>query len=259
MTKKPAPAGSAMTTGICRSTINAVHVRGVDLCNELIGRVSFTQMLFLDVMGRLPSDLEVRVIDAVLASLMEHGLTPSVIAARFTYASAPEALQGAVAAGLLGAGSVMLGTLEGSARLLQEIVESEEGVESAARRIAEEHKQARKPISGFGHPTHKPDDPRSTRLFTLSAEWGLPGRHVAAAKALSRAVDEAFGKHLTMNASLACGAMLLEIGVPVGIIRGFAIIARAAGLIAHLYEEQNNPLAWPAARIVQDNVAFEGP
>lgn len=250
-----------LTTALCHATVDSVHIRGRNLCTELIGQVSFTQMLFFDILGRMPEQREVLVLDAVLVTLMEHGLAPSAIAARLTYASAPEALQGAVAAGLLGAGSVMLGTLEGSARLLSEIVASAatEGLDSAARRVALEHQTAGKPVSGFGHPSHKPHDPRTVRLFSLAHEWRLPGRHIAAAQALGRAVDEVFGKHLTLNASLACGALLAEIDMPLEIVRGFALITRAAGLIAHIYEEQRNPIAWPMAKIVQDGVVYRAP
>jgi citrate synthase len=248
-----------LTTQLCHATVDTVYIRGRNLCTELIGNVSFTQMLFLDILGRLPDPQEIRVVDAVFVTLMEHGLAPSAIATRLTYASAPEALQGAVAAGLLGAGSVMLGTLEGSAKLLNEIVASADGIDAAARRVAFEHKTAGKPVTGFGHPLHKPNDPRTTRLFDLAGEWGLPGRHVAAAQALGRAVDEVFGKHLTMNASLACGALLAEIGMPLAIVRGFAIITRAAGLIAHIYEEQRNPIAWQMATIAQNGVTYRAP
>jgi len=245
-----------LTTELCHATVDSIHIRGRNLCTELIGQLTFTQMLFFDILGRLPTRKEILVLDAVFVTLMEHGLAPSAIVTRLTYASAPEALQGAVAAGLLGAGSVMLGTLEGSAELLIEIVSSKDGIESAARKIALAYKAAGKPVSGFGHPSHKPDDPRTVHLFALAREWQLPGAHVAAANALSRAVDDVFGKHLTMNASLACGALLAEIGMPLQIVRGFAIITRAAGLIAHIYEEQRNPIAWKLAKNVQDSVTY---
>lgn len=256
MPDKCVPPRDGLTTELCHSTVDTILIRGRNLCTELIGQLSFTQMLFFDILGRLPTQQEILVLDAVFVTLMEHGLAPSAIVTRLTYASAPEALQGAVAAGLLGAGSVMLGTLEGSAQLLNEIVSSKDGVEAAARHVALAHKAAGKPVSGFGHPSHKPDDPRTVRLFALARVWGLPGAHIAAANALSRAVDDVFGKHLTMNASLACGALLVEIGMPLQIVRGFAIITRAAGLIAHIYEEQRNPIAWKAAKIVQDSVTY---
>jgi citrate synthase len=259
MPARSVPQRDGLTSELCRSTVDTIHIRDKNLCTELIGKVSFTQMLFFDILGRMPDPQEILVLDAVFVTLMEHGLAPSAIATRLTYASAPEALQGAVAAGLLGAGSVMLGTLEGSARLLTEIVTSEEGVESTARRIVSACKASGEPVCGFGHPSHKPDDPRTTRLFALAEEWGLPGEHIAAARTLSRVVDEVFGKHLTMNASLACGALLAEIRMPLQIVRGFAIITRAAGLIAHIYEEQRNPIAWQMAKIVQDSVAYRAP
>lgn len=244
------------STALCRATADRVEVRGKDLCAELIGKVDFIQMMMFEVFGRMPSDIETRVVNAVMVAVMEHGMTPSTIAARMIYSSGPEALQGAMGAGLLAGGSVLLGTTENCARLLQKIVADPEGVETAARREAQAHRQARKPIPGFGHPWHYPDDPRTLRLFALAKELALPCRYVDAARALSSAVDAAYGKHLTMNASTAFAVLFCEIGIPVEIMRGFILVARSAGLLAHIREEQQHPVAWDLMKSAEVAVPY---
>lgn len=239
MSNKPQP-----TTALCTHDSRSIHVRGKNLCEELIGKVSFTEMLFLDVFGRLPDSTETRILDAMMVTLMEHGLAPSAIATRLTYSSSPEAIQGAIAAGLLGAGSMMLGTLGKSAELLQKIVADEEGVETAALREATWHRENRVPVPGFGHPHHKPDDPRTVKLFELAEELGLGGKYIYACKTLGECVDEVYGKHLTINASAGMGALLSEINIPPALMQGFAIVCRAGGLVAHVAEEMKNPAAW---------------
>lgn len=244
------------TTALCTHDASSIHVRGRNLCTELIGKVSFTQMMFLDIFGRLPSDTETTVLDAMLVTLMEHGLAPSAIATRLIYSSSPEAVQGAVAAGLLGAGSMMLGTLGKSAVLLRKIAHDPEGVAAASLREARWHRENRVPVPGFGHPDHKPDDPRTIRLFGLADELGLAGRYVEACRALGKAVDEVYGKHLTINASAAMGALLSEIDIPPELMQGFAIVCRSAGLVAHIHEEMKNPAAWVMAAAAQDSIPY---
>ena len=244
---------------LCTYDRTSIHVRGMNLCEELIGKVNFTQMLFFDILGRMPDERKAAVINAMLVTLMEHGLVPSAIATRMIYSSSPEAMQGAVAAGLLGAGSMMLGTLGRSAQLLDKIVNDPQGIEVAARREAQWHKDNRVPVPGWGHPHHKPDDPRTTRLFELGRELGLPGKHIEACEALSEAVDDVFGKHLTVNASAAMGALLAEIGLPTELMQGFAIICRSAGLVAHIYEEMQDPAAWAMAKASSEAIPYSGP
>jgi len=237
------------TTSIASHSADDVFIRGKSLCKELIGRHSFTEMIYFQVLGRMPTADQTVMIDACLVTLMEHGLVPSVLAARLTYSSAPEALQGAVAAGLLGVGSVFVGAMEGCAALLARIVAAEDG-EGEAKRIAVEHRAARTPLPGFGHPTHKPDDPRAQRLLALARERGIAGRHVAAIETLSAAIDAVYGRHITINATGAIAAVLGDCGVPSAIARGFGLIARCAGLVGHLYEEHTNPAMraiWEAA------------
>lgn len=162
------------TTSIATHTNEDIYIRDRSLCRELIGKLSFTEMIYFQILGRMPTPAQTAVVDACLVTLMEHGLTPSALATRLIYSSAPEAMQAGVAAGLMGVGSVFVGTMEGCATLLAEILAAPEGVPAAARRIAEEHRAARKPLPGFGHHLHRPDDPRSIRLFQVAATRASP-------------------------------------------------------------------------------------
>ncbi|HKP26308.1 MAG TPA: citryl-CoA lyase [Dongiaceae bacterium] len=237
------------TTGIASHSADDVFIRGASLCRELIGRRSFTEVIYFQILGHMPTPDQAVLINACLVALMEHGLTPSVLAARLTYSSAPEALQGAVAAGLLGVGGRFVGSMEGCAALLQRIVTAEDG-EAEATRIAVEHRAARTPLPGFGHHIHKPDDPRAQRLLELARERKVAGRYVAAVTALGAAIDATYGRHITINATGAIAAVLGDCGIPAEIARGFGLIARCAGLVGHLYEEQHKPTlraVWEAA------------
>jgi len=238
------------TTSIATSTSEDVFIRGKSLCRELIGELSFTEMMVFQMLGRRPAPPETAMVDACLVALMEHGLTPSALAARLVYSSAPEAMQGAVAAGLLGIGSLFVGTVEGCAILLQRLLEAGSGLEAEARLVAEEHRAGGTAIPGFGHPLHKPHDPRALRLFELARQHGTAGRHMAAIEALSQAVDATYGKPITVNVTGAIAAVLGDCGVPAGIMRGFAIVSRCAGLVGHIHEEQQKPAMraiWEAA------------
>jgi citrate synthase len=238
------------TTSIATATVDDVVIRGESLCRDLIGKIGFTEMTYFVVLGRKPTPGQARVLDACLVTLMEHGLTPSVLASRLVYSSAPEAMQAAVAAGILGVGSVFVGTVEGCAALLARLLGSGDGIAVEARRVAEEHKAARRPVPGFGHPLHKPDDPRPACIFRVADEAGISGPHIAALRALALAVDEISGRHVTINATGAIAAALGDAGVPARIMRGFAILARCAGLVAHVGEEQTQPAMraiWEAA------------
>jgi citrate synthase len=229
------------TTAIAHATREDVTIRGRSLCREMIGRMGFTEAIFFQVLGRMPTPAQATLVDACLVTLMEHGLTPSVLSARLVYSSAPEALQSGVAAGLLGVGSVFAGSMEGCAMLLERLVAAGGGAAEDAKRIAEEHRAARRPVPGFGHPTHKPDDPRAQVLLALAREQGIALPHVAALETLASAVDAASGRHVTINATGAIAALLADCGVPAAITRGFALIARCAGLVGHLHEEQRDP------------------
>src|SRR5262245_41725291 len=237
------------TTSISTSTPDDVFVRDRSLPRELMGHLTFTQMMLFHVLGRMPGAAETAVVDACLLALMEHGMTPSVLAARLVYGSSPEALQAAVAAGVLGVGSRFVGTVEECAALLERVAAAAEPAAEAAR-IVDEHRARRAPIPGFGHPLHAPDDPRAVRLAALQRERGAAGPHLGALDVLSTAVDAAMGRHLTVNATGAVAAALGDCGVPAAIMRGFALIARCAGLVGHVHEEQQRSAMrsiWEAA------------
>jgi citrate synthase len=237
-------------TAICHYDETSIFVRGRDLCRDLIGSISLTDYLFLLVMGDLPTAAQRAVVEAALVAIAEHGLTPSIIAARLTYMGAPESFQGAVAAGLLGVGDQFVGTVEAVAPLLVEIAGHAGDMDSAARAVVARHRDVKKLIPGFGQPHHKPDDPRSPALFAVGEKHGVNGRYVEALRALGCAVDAAAGKHFTINAPAAISSLFLEIGVPVRIMRGLVLIGRCIGVVGHLAEEQAEPagrLLWDAA------------
>jgi citrate synthase len=234
--KRPVP-----ETRLCHHTLTSLHYRDQDLVEDLIGQRTFTEVMLMQILGRPPRPVDVRLVDAVLVVLMEHGLTPSAIATRLVYMSAPENLQGAVSAGLLAVGSSFVGTMENCARLLDRLRAADDPA-AEAQAIAREHQATRSPVPGFGHHLHKPVDPRAYKLLDLArAEPELPGDHLRALATLSAAVDAAAGRPVTLNATGAVAALLGELGVPTAVMRGFAVISRAAGLVAHIVEEQRSP------------------
>jgi citrate synthase len=162
------------SSAISSSNEDTILVRGRDLCGELIGHVSFTDHAWLLVTGQMPNEAQRRVLDATLVAIAEHGLVPSVQASRMTFAAAPEALQGAVAAGILGCGSVILGATHEAGRLLHEVVTRSAGgaLDVAAREVIQEYRAAQRAIPGYGHPLHKAGDPRVVRLFEVAAAVG---------------------------------------------------------------------------------------
>lgn len=246
-----------VTTAIARHTASAIYVRGADLVNDLMGELTFTEMILFHLTGKRPDRAATVVLDSVLVTLMEHGLTPSAIVTRLIYDSAPEALQSAVAAGLLGVGSTFVGTMEGCSALIDEMLAAPEGVDARAAAIADRHRAQKKPMHGFGHPHLRPDDPRTPRLFEIALRQGVPGQHIGALKVLSREVDRAFGRHMTINATGAIAAVLGEIGVPASVMRGMAVISRSAGLVGHICEERERPAARAIWNMVENGIPFE--
>ncbi|MFO1189805.1 MAG: citryl-CoA lyase [Alphaproteobacteria bacterium] len=257
MSEKAKSATGPMT-GLATSNRDRIIVRDKDLMKDLIGKLTFTEMAIFLILGRSPTAAETTIVDAVMVTLMEHGMTPAALATRFVNFSAPEAMQGAVAAGLLAVGSNLVGTMEGMARNLQEIVADPAGIEAASRRIARTHREAGLAVPGFGHPIHRPDDPRSPRLIEVAQQAGVKGTYISALNVLAREVDAAYGRHLTINATGAIGAVLSEIGVPWTLMRGFAIISRAAGLVAHIHEERQKPAAPTLWHLCEEAVPYAG-
>ncbi|VFR24695.1 Citrate synthase (si) [plant metagenome] len=232
---------NAPTTRLCAHSLTGMHYRDADLVEDLLGKKTFTEVMFAQIMGREARPVDLRIVDAVLITLMEHGLTPSAIATRLIYMSAPENLQGAVASGLMAVGSQFVGTMENCAGLLARIIEASNPA-AEARAIAQAHRAERRSLPGFGHHLHKPDDPRSIKLLALAdAEKDLEGKWTGALRLFGQAIDDTYGKHITINATGATAALLGEIGVPTRLMRGFAVISRAAGLVSHVAEEQQAP------------------
>jgi citrate synthase len=225
------------------SSADRIVVRGHDLV-ELIGTASLGDVAFLELMGRLPNASESAVFNAIAITLVEHGLTPSAIASRLTYLGAPESLQGAVAAGLLGLGDRYGGPIEEAARTLQEALPAEGGdLPAIAKKVVADARQAGRAVAGVGHPIHKPVDPRTPRLFEVAAENGFSGRYVELMTRIGGEAERAYGKSLPVNATGAIAALASELGMPWQVTRGLAVMARAIGLVAHLQEEMREPLA----------------
>jgi citrate synthase len=246
------------SSALSTSNADTIVVRGKDLCRDLIGQVSFTDYLWFLLSGEMPQPAQRRVLDATLVAIAEHGLVPSVQASRMTYAAAPEALQGAVAAGLLGCGSVILGAAEDAGRLLAEVV-SRGGDRNAASAVVTELRQAKKPVPGYGHPLHKGEDPRATRLFAVATEAGLSDAHRRAAKEIEAVLPEITGKTLVMNVSAAIPAVLLDAGFPLGALKGVPLLARTASLIAHLLEEKTKPIGFVLSHAAAKAIDYDGP
>lgn len=249
-------------SAICTSNEATILVRGRDLCEELIGRISFTEHVWLLVTGELPSEAQRRVFDSALVAIAEHGLVPSVQAGRMTLAAAPEALQGAVAAGLLGCGSVILGAAEDAGRLLQEVVTrtaSSASMRTAASEVVREYRDAQRPIPGYGHPLHKGYDPRARRLLEVAKETGIRGQHVEAAEAIDAVLPEITGKPLAMNVSAGIPAVLLDAGFPLLAVKGAPLLARTASLIAHLLEERTRPIGFVLSHAGAAAIDYDGP
>ena len=211
------------------STPDRITVRGKDLPNEILGHLNLGDMAFLELTGRAPNPKESKLFNAMVVTLVEHGITPSALAARLTYLGAPEALQGAVASGLLGLGSVFVGSMEGVARLLSESVSAKKD----AKAIVAENKR----IPGLGHPVHKPVDPRSVRLFEIARETGFYGKYCQLMEAIAKE------KNITLNATGAIGALACELGLDWKIVKGLGVMARAIGLVGHILEETREPMA----------------
>ena len=226
------------------STADRIVVRGHDLV-DLIGNVSLGDFAFLELQGRLPTPAESTVFNAITVTLVEHGMTPSAIAARLTHLGAPEALQAAVAAGLLGLGDRFGGPAEEAARMLQEAIgaDADPDLPAVARKIVARQKELKRAVPGLGHPIHKPIDPRVPRLFEVAAANGFSGRYVRLIELVSEEASRTLGRPLPVNATGAIGAIASELDLSWRVCRGIAVMARAIGLVAHLQEEQQEPLA----------------
>jgi citrate synthase len=234
-----------------------VEVRGRDLTRDLMGRVSFTEYFHLLLTGHEPSEDQRFFLDLLLVAIAEHGMMPTNVAARMTLAADPGSLQGAVAAGILGCGPVILGTAESCARLLERGVAAGGDPMAVARDVAREVHAAGDRLPGFGHPVHRPLDPRAERILELADEHGVSGSHVRLARLLRDAVAQTWGKPLTMNVSMPIAAVMLDLGFPSATVKAVPILARTAGLLAHLAEEQEHPLGLLMAGRAEEAIEYE--
>jgi citrate synthase len=239
-----------LRSDIAWSTPNRITIKGYDLCDEILGVLSLGDMAFLELMDRLPTQRESVLFNAIAVALVEHGLTPSAIAARMTYSGAPEAMQAAVAAGILGLGTVFVGSMESAARMPQEAPDeggASNEPDAVARDIVKTFFDQRQPVPGLGHHFHKPVDPRAIRLFDIAEKEGASGQHIALMKAISHQAELQYGKPLPVNVTGAIGAIASEIGIPWSVVRGIGVMARAIGLVGHIREE----IAYPIAREIK--------
>lgn len=259
-------AGPGYRTGIGTSTADSILLLGHDLADDLIGKVGFGELAFWLMAKRRPSPGQLAMFEAVLVSLADHGFTPTAIAARLTYTSAPESLQGAVAAGLLGGGSRFLGVTEDAARFLSECLahqpsrpDDPAGWEALAADVVTETRAAGRFVPGLGHPVHKVQDPRTPVLFDLARRHGTFGDHLELLAAVGRVHPRILGRTLPLNGAGVCGAVLADLDLPLSVMRGCALLARCAGILGHLAEEGTDPVGMDIYLGVDRNVDYRPP
>jgi citrate synthase len=249
-------------SAISTSTAEQITVRGFDLCRDLIGSLSFTDYAFLLLTGNQPTPVQRFFVDATLVAIAEHGLVPSVQASRMTLAAAPEAWQGAVAAGILGCGSVILGAAESAGRMLAracaEVRESGETVDAVAAKLVAAHRAEKRPLPGFGHPLHSQGDPRATRLLELADQQGAVGEHIVMLRAVEAAIPGVYGRMLPINVSSAIAAVLLDVGFPLEALIAVPILARTAGLLGHILEESRRPIGFIMSHHAEEAIGYDG-
>jgi citrate synthase len=256
--------GLSFPTSIGTSDPTTIRLLGQDLSADLMGKVGFGELAFWLVAGRRPTPRQTRVFETVLVALADHGLTPTAIAARLTYLSAPESVQGALAAGLLGGGSRFLGVTEDCGRFLADTLAGhdgpppadDQGFDALALAAVTDARAARRLVPGLGHPVHKVQDPRTPVLLDIAEQEGLRGPHLRLFEAIGRVHPQVLGRTLPLNGAGVCGAALADLGLPIDLLRGFALLARAAGLLGHLAEEQRRPIGMAVYQAVDRNAVY---
>ena len=237
---------SNIRTEIGWSDASSITLFGKDFVGDILGNVNLGDMGFLELTGRLPNKDESKMFNAMVVTLVEHGITPSSLVARMTYLGAPESLQGAVAAGLNGLGTVFVGSIEGAAKMLSGAMPDSSvdvDYEAMAGDIVKDFRVRKAIVPGIGHPFHKPIDPRTPRLFEIAEETGFNGKYLTLMSAVSEEATKQSGKVLPINATGAIGALACEMGFDWRICRGLGVMARAVGLVGHILEESRNPMA----------------
>ena len=256
-------------TSLGTSDAETITLLGQDLATDLMGKVGFGELAFWLVARKRPTPSQVRVFEAVLVALADHGFTPTAIAARLTYLSAPDSLQGAMAAGLLGGGSRFLGVTEDCGAFLARVLAEQRGDlpdaaddagwDAVALDAVRKARAAGKLVPGLGHPVHKQRDPRTPALMAIAEEEGLKGPHLRLFEAIGRVHPDVLGRTLPLNGAGVCGAALADLGLPVELLRGFALLARAAGLLGQLAEERTNPIGMDVYLSVDRNATYVVP
>jgi citrate synthase len=239
------------------SGVDRIVVRGMDLCGQILGKLNLGDMAFLELTGQLPTPQQSAVFNAMLVTLVEHGMTPQAVSARLIYRCSPEALQAAVAAGLCGVGSVFAGGSEGTARMLYENMpqDAQADLDAAASAVVADYRRRGAVIPGIGHPRHKPIDPRTPCLFGIAAANGLRGRYVDLLERIAREAERVYQRSLPINATGAIGALCCELGFDWKLARGIAVMGRAIGLVGHLAEEIRAPIAGEISARVEEEVS----
>lgn len=249
-------------TAIAASDAENVTVRGLDLCDDLIGKINFTDYFWLLVLGERPTEAQKAMMDACLVAIAEHGLVPSVQAARMTLAAGPEAWQGAMAAGLLGMGSVVAGSSESAGRYLADVLAKAEAegtdVETAAVASLRELKAQRKKVPGLGHPQHSTGDPRADRLLQIAEDLGVSGRYIETLRVLAKHAPTIINRPLPINVSGAIPATILDAGWPLEALKAVPLLARTAGLAAHLYEESLRSIGFIMSHHADLAITYDG-
>lgn len=246
-------------THISTSDETSITVRGKDLVHDLVGHVTYTEMVYLLIQGRLPTRAETLILDACLVTLAEHGLTLNTLVARFVTSAVPDQTQVAMGASLMTVGDTFVGTMEGCADILQEGVRKGGDARSYCAEVVSRYRTEKRAVPGFGHRFHKPDDPRSPRLLEIARQAGCEGRFINMLGVLAEEVDRVAGRHLTLNATGAIGALLLEIGFEPDVMRGLAVVSRSGGLVAHISEERKSGSARLIERLAKEHVDYPEP
>lgn len=256
-------------TSLGASDADTITLLGQNLATDIMGKVGFGELTMWMVMQKRPTPSQVRVFEAVLAALADHGFTPTAIAARITYLSAPDSVQGALASGLLGGGSRFLGVTEDCGQFLNQVLtnakangktpETDAEFDALALAAVREAKQAKKFVPGLGHPVHKNGDPRTPVLIGIAEEEGTRGPHTRLFEAIGRVHPQVLGRTLPLNGAGVCGAVLADLGLPLSLLRGFALLARCAGLLGQLAEEERNPIANDIYMSVDRNADYHNP
>jgi citrate synthase len=255
----------AYPTAIGTSDADHISLLGHDLAADLLGQISFGELAYWLAAQRRPTPGQLRVFEAVLVALADHGFTPTAIAARMTYYSAPDSLQGAIAAGLLGGGSRFLGVTEDTGNYLHNILGgladtdsfTEQEWDEVARKAVTATKDSGGKVPGLGHPVHKNGDPRTPVIFAIARDSGVYGAHLALFAAIGRVHPAILGRTLPLNGAGVGGAALADAKAPIDLLRGFALLARVAGLIGHIAEERVNPVAPSIYYEVDRNAVYQ--